>query len=358
MLFLLIACLKSPLTLVESTPTDLKVDDVNVPNAATLWVELFDKAERSIDIGTFYISPSPKKDALDPVWRSLENASLRGVKIRVLVDKKFSSKYPDPLDELRTWKNTEVRLSDYQDSVMHAKYFIVDNQEAFVGSHNFDYRALEHIFELGYHIRDPELVKSIQDIYETDWSDSPLNATSHIRSNTRYQIVASPPHKLPNTVKHDLPAIKGLIEGARRSVNVQLLSYTNFDYAQEYWYILDDALINAVKRGVSVELLVSDWSLTGHKGKSLSKLESEGVAVKYVTVPEHPNGPIPYARTIHSKILVVDDRHCWLGSSNWSHDYFYKSRNVGIILSSKRECRILFKRFQDVYQSKWSQTFP
>ena len=33
--------------------------------------------------------------------------------------------------------------------VLHAKYFIVDDRDAFFGSQNFDWRALEHNYELG-----------------------------------------------------------------------------------------------------------------------------------------------------------------------------------------------------------------
>ena len=72
---------------------------------------------------------------------------------------------------------------------MHAKYFIIDKTEAYLGSQNFDYRALEHIFELGYHIRSPDLVQNIQQIYEWDWHGKPLSSPKKTRLNTNYRIV-------------------------------------------------------------------------------------------------------------------------------------------------------------------------
>ena len=57
------------------------------------------------------------------------------------------------------------------------------------------------------------------------------------------------------------------------------------------------------------------------------------IEVKLVTIPEWSGGFIPFARVIHAKYLVVDAEHSWLGTSNWSKDYFFKSRNVGIVVN-------------------------
>ena len=39
-----------------------------------------------------------------------------------------------------------------------------------------------------------------------------------------------------------------------------------------------------------------------------------------------------FARVEHAKYLTVDGRACWIGTSNWSRDYFHGSRNVGLVL--------------------------
>ena len=101
-------CIHHPtLQLVESTPTETNTDHPDIPNASQVWVDAFSNAQQSIDLASFYISPSPQEDALDPVWKTLEQATRRGVQLRVLVDKKFAEKYPEPLAELRSWKNTK-----------------------------------------------------------------------------------------------------------------------------------------------------------------------------------------------------------------------------------------------------------
>lgn len=325
-----------PIQLIESIPTEVSANSPQIADAASTWVSMFDAAQTSIDIASFYISPSDKQDALDPVWESLRRAVDRGVQLRVLVDLSFSDKYPEPLKELETWPNTQLKRIDYGPGVMHAKYFIVDKKEAFVGSQNFDYRALEHIFELGMHIRAEPLVQSASRIFALDWGEE--MAFSKPKTEEDIFVVASPPQSLPAEVPHDLPHILSLIHDAKKTLRLQFLSYNNKTRSKESWTVLDDALIAAVQRGVHVELMVSDWATKGNKGQSLEKLRSNGVKVYVASVPEHSSGPIPFARTIHAKTIISDQSQCWLGTSNASKGYFTTSRNVGLIVRNRELC--------------------
>jgi len=272
--------------------------------------------------------------------------------LRVLIDKKFSEKYPEPLMELRSWKNTTVQLSDYDPGVMHAKYFIVDGHMAFIGSQNFDYRALEHIFELGFATKDPMLVKPLLAIFDQDWGTAPAEFITSKRSSVI--LTASPPDRLPANIPHDLPLLLELIAEAKDDLRLQFLSYNNKARSGEYWYALDDALISAVQRGVHVELMVSDWSKKGSKGESLEKLRQAGVTVHVISVPEHSSGFIPFARTIHAKYIVSDKKSCWLGTSNASKGYFTNSRNVGLMLYKRKECEKMAEIFSGLVQMQTS----
>ena len=55
--------------------------------------------------------------------------------------------------------------------------------------------------------------------------------------------------------------------------------------------------------------------------------------VAFITIPPWSGGFVPYARVAHAKYLVVDGERAWVGTSNWERDYFYKSRNVGLIIA-------------------------
>ncbi len=67
-------------------------------------------------------------------------------------------------------------------------------------------------------------------------------------------------------------------------------------------------------------------------------------------IPEHSSGFIPFARVIHAKFLVVDDRISWLGTSNWSGDYFHRSRNVGVMVEGQR----LAAQLETVFDGLWN----
>jgi phosphatidylserine/phosphatidylglycerophosphate/cardiolipin synthase-like enzyme len=129
-------------------------------------------ATRSIDLAEFYLSNAPGS-RLETVIQALEAAADRGVKVRVLAEEKFAKTYPETLERLAKRPGITVRRMDTAASmggVLHAKYFVVDGREAYLGSQNFDWRSLEHIQELGLRVRVPGVVRALADVFEQDWA--------------------------------------------------------------------------------------------------------------------------------------------------------------------------------------------
>jgi len=52
---------------------------------------------------------------------------------------------------------------------------------------------------------------------------------------------------------------------------------------------------------------------------------------------------------IHAKVLVADDTTAWVGTSNWSGDYFHKSRNVGVVVDGARLAQQLGTLFDQLW---------
>ena len=91
-------------------------------------------------------------------------AAARGVKVRLLAEDKFYATYPETLERLGALEGIELRrydISERTGGILHAKYFLVDGRELFVGSQNFDWRALEHIQELGVRTNAESVVRSV-----------------------------------------------------------------------------------------------------------------------------------------------------------------------------------------------------
>ncbi|AKI99410.1 phosphatidylserine/phosphatidylglycerophosphate/cardiolipin synthase-like enzyme [Archangium gephyra] len=358
------------LELVESSPVETTLDHADIPDAWQVWPEMVNGATRTLDVAQFYVSNAPGS-RLEPVIGAIEAAADRGVKVRVLAEEKFYKQYPETLERLAKRPGVEVRRLDtakvFGGGVLHAKYFVVDGREAYLGSQNFDWRALEHIQELGLRLRVPEVVRSLADIFEQDWAlavgaQAPATAAvggpfpaSYAGSTVRVTPAHSPEGHLPDPATWDLPKLVKLIDGAKRSVRVQLLTYKAKSRDGGPFPELEDALKRAAGRGVKVELLVADWGKRKGTIEGLQALQSPpGLTVKLVTIPQWSGGFIPFARVVHAKYMVVDGERAWLGTSNWERDYFTQSRNVGVIVEGEAFAARLERFFQDTWASPYA----
>ena len=356
------------LELVETAPIETTLDHPDLPKAADVWLEMIRGATQSIDFGEFYATGTPN-GRLEPIIAAIESAAARGVRVRFIVDAGFSKKEPETLERLARIGGVEVHRYDWAaragGGIHHAKYFIVDQREAFLGSQNFDWRSLEHIQELGVRIRVPALVRSLSEVFEMDWSGKAPPAGRdrtpfpvEIRdgdASLRIWLTATPKGLLPDEDWWSLPRLVRLIEKAKRTVRIQLLTYQSID-REGFFPELEVALRGAAARGVAVELLVADWGKRSGTIEGLKSLETmPNIAVKLVTIPQASSGFIPYARVAHAKYLVVDGESAWIGTSNWERSYFYKCRNVGLIVEGATFAGRLDRFFVSNWQSAYAE---
>ena len=366
-----------PLELVESTPVESGLDHADIRDAHEIWLEMIGGAKESLDIEQFYVSNAPSS-RLEAVLVAIEKAARRGVRVRVLADRSFYDRnYPESLDRLAERKGIEVRLWDAKATlggVQHAKVILVDSEQVFIGSQNFDWRSLEHNVELGVRVVDPTVVEACQTVFDADWAwaagEEPIPQPAEPAWSERFPVqlsygegtvevtpAFSPAGWLPDEGSWDLPALTGLIDSAETTVRVQLLSYKTTDREGRYFEELESALRRAAARKVEVRLMVADWSKRRWSIEGLQSLQAlPGIQVKLVTIPQHSGGYIPYARVIHSKFLVADDRSSWLGTGNWSRDYFHGSRNYGLFVDGAPFAARLIPLFDELWESEYAET--
>lgn len=351
-------------TFAESWPEHTDLDLPSIADAPGLWRETMAAAGR-IDLAGFYFSrkgdgsdaygPDSAPDLLVPVLDAVATAAGRGARVRCLADAKFNRNYPDVPAWLGALPGAETRIWDVGAAwggVLHAKYFLADDDLFWVGSQNFDWRALGQIHELGVLVKDPGLAADAQAIFDADWaaagrgrpdwSDGAAGSLAELpkrpvtvdgRAGIEALVTASPRGGLPANIPWDLPLLVEMIDSARDSVHVQLLSYGVTDREKRLFDDLDRALRRAAVRGAQVRIILSNWAKSRYALPWLKSLAAvEGVEIRFTNIPEHPDGFIPFARVEHAKYLTVDGKACWIGTSNWSRDYFYGSRNLGVIL--------------------------
>ena len=362
-----------PVELVETRPIESALGNPALPSALGTWMKLIEGAKRSLDLEQFYLSTWPH-EPMDDVLDALGAAVKRGVRVRLLLDAGMYRTYPRAADSLAKLPGFAVRLVDYRriaGGIQHSKFFLVDGETAYLGSQNFDWRALKHIHELGVRIRDSRVTADFQRVFELDWAmGTPVGQTPdttrvahaaqvpHARGALPYRIVQapgdtvllwpswSPQRFIPDTTLWDRDMIVRTLDRARHEVVLQLLTYSLGDQrlSDESF---DQALRRAAARGAKVRLIISDWEAGSSGLKALQALTRvPGIEVRLSTVPEWSGGYVPFGRVEHCKYVVVDTLWTWVGTSNWSPDYFHASRNLAVTMMNRpvaRDARAIFE---------------
>ncbi|QGH60734.1 phospholipase D-like domain-containing protein [Serratia proteamaculans] len=357
--------------LVYTAPVETALQADDLRNTAEVWQQMFDVAKTRIDLGQFYVA-NQQGSLLDGVLQHLKAAGERGVKIRFLMEEKgIRISTPETLEQLKAIPNLELRIIPYQrlsGGILHAKYLLVDGEQAFVGSQNFDWRALAHIHETGLRISDAGVVGQIQAIFEQDWQAQALLAADKPVPQLPYQpkvetpqgnyLVASPRAYNPAGVIDSQVALPRLLATAKERVRVQVMDYAPLSYGPEhsrpYYAVIDNALRSAAARGVKIELMVANWNT---KKPDIAWLKSlavvPNVQVKIVTIPPASSGFIPFARVIHSKIMTIDGETAWIGTSNWTGGYLDNSRNLELVLHNPA----MSQRVDKLYSQLWDSVY-
>ncbi len=353
--------------LVESIPVETILDNPDIRNTQEVWLEMINSAKSTIDIEQFYIT-NKKGEPLDTILNAIVAAAKRGVKVRVIVDSKMFKTYADDVSWLEAESPNIVKhVIDFgrlAGGIQHAKFFIIDDREVFLGSQNFDWRALKHIHELGIRIQHKDCINFYKSIFDFDWceAEEPIEDCSYngpsydlisIFNHPYYGLIDmyltySPYIKSNNYFPFtrgginwfsedytDIFQILKIVDSCKNEILLQFLTY-NSSSKEGSWDEFDSALIIAAGRGVKVKLIVSDWSIGKNQIGCLKHLsEIPNIEVKYSAIPDWSGGYISFARVEHLK-YVVGDNVCWIGSANAEKSYFYNTRNVGVVVENKK----------------------
>ncbi len=126
------------------------------------------------------------------------------------------------------------------------------------------------------------------------------------------------------------PLIKA-IDSARKSIEIAIF---RFDRKE-----IENALANAVRRGVSVHTLVADTNRNGEK--NLRKLEMRLLA-KGVTVARTSDDLVRY----HGKMMIVDRKELHVLAFNFTHLDIDRSRSFGIVTRNRQLVQEAIRLFE------------
>lgn len=155
--------------------------------SSDVFLHLINQAKKSIDISTPYL-------VIDyALTNALIAASVRGVKVRILIpsipDKKLV--YAFAKDTAHDLSSYGIEIYTYTPGFNHAKSFLVDDEIAFVGTTNLDFRSLLHHYECGVLIYNSPCLKDIDSNFEDDYLKSKLMNEKELRSNVVVKLILS-----------------------------------------------------------------------------------------------------------------------------------------------------------------------
>ncbi|XP_067006236.2 5'-3' exonuclease PLD3 [Anabrus simplex] len=368
-------------SLVESIPEGMVYPKGSTPHPSTVdtWLNLINMAEFSIEIASFYwtlqqgeVYPDPSSKQGGKVFQSILDAGTKR-NISIFIAQNSPSESNPNIDTKYLAKQgaAQVRSVNFTKimggGVLHTKLWIIDRTHLYVGSANMDWRSLTQVKEMGavaYNcsclagdmgkifdvywmlgLPDAQIPGSWPDKLGTQYNiQAPMNVTLNDIETATY-ISSSPPSFCPAGRSTDLSAILNVIGSAEKFIYISVMDYvplTIYTPKVRLWQEIDDALrAAAVSKFVKVHLLVSKWNHTkpamAYFLRSLEALNGSypgvEVLVKWFTVPVSPEQEkIPFARVNHNKYMVTD-KTAYIGTSNWSGDYFISTGGVGLVIT-------------------------
>ncbi|KAM9471057.1 5'-3' exonuclease PLD3 isoform 1-T1 [Clarias gariepinus] len=395
------------LTLCESIPEGMLFPSgsAHLQSITQTWTNLLNRANSSVNIAAFYLTLRDSDIGLtDPssmqgkvLLDHLNQLQSRGVNLQIAVNAPQANRSDtDKLKETGA-EVREVNLQNLTGGIVHTKLWIVDKKHMYVGSANMDWRSLTQVKEVGVSVEDCScLAQDASRIFGVYWelgaqknSSLPpywpgrFSALSSIKYPltvkfngvpARVYMSSAPPQLSAYGRTDDLSAILSVIADAKKFIYVSVMDYlpmSQFTPEIRFWPAIDSALREAAcARKVEVNLLVSCWSHS--PGAMFIFLQSLSVLSKtplrcnvHVKVFEVPYTPaqhrIPFARVNHAKYMVTD-RAVYIGTSNWSENYFTQTAGVGLVVNQtgfvvEQGKQTVQNQLQNIFQRDWNSDF-
>lgn len=271
------------------------------------------------------------------VINALENDASRGVDVKVMLEP-----YPghsDPYDgsvESRTQQTLDALNAagvhaqttnpafDNNGGFTHAKLVIIDGQTALISSGNYTLSALggsSSAKDRDYLITDTNNadVQECINIFNADWN----HTTPQVSDPT---LVVSPVNSRTK--------LMDIIQSAKQSLH---LEEEEMDDTQ-----IEQALIAAAGRGVSVELVVP---ASGPSSSVIQQMTQGGVKV---TQLDDQSGAV----YVHAKIIIEDGTFAYIGSINMSTTSLDTNREIGVLVTNTT----VIQRLEQTFETDFNHT--
>lgn len=307
--------------------------------------ELVARAEEEILAALSDLRSYAGNGATAGLLEALAGAARRGVRVRVLAERRDTDPHPTQSAALAYLAERGVAVRwDTPEVTLHAKFLVVDRRWVVVGSTHWTMSALTKSVQLDLAVDAGELGAAFGRFFDLLW-EGQLRATP---------VVPPPPWPRPAVLPLlDLPrgglhaqVVPVLIDRATQSVQVLI-------YRLGYYPAHPDSpsnriitsLCTAAARGVKVRVLLEGGEdfpdLARDNRTAAAYLFSCGVAVRLD----------PPGTTLHAKGVIVDGCDVLITSANWSYYSLVRNVEAGLAVLGAPELGIpLGRLFDELWQ--------
>ncbi|MDO8553594.1 MAG: phospholipase D-like domain-containing protein [Candidatus Micrarchaeota archaeon] len=132
------------------------------PDNSNLILSEIHQAQKSIDIEMYLITS-------DEVLSALKQAYDRGVKVRIILEKRvIANDNSDAFNQLLSY-GIDVKWASEDFQLTHSKFLIIDGKKVIVGSHNWSNAAMKKNREASVIVQDANTVQEFEKVFEGDW---------------------------------------------------------------------------------------------------------------------------------------------------------------------------------------------
>lgn len=250
--------------------------------------EPIEKAKRCIILSTF--------GEFEPeLLTLLKKKGAEGVSIFLHYDAKSFPKLGASLLDFPAKKGHKVS------GLMHQKVLIVDDSTVYLGSTNFTYASYKMHDNLLVGFYSPQLAEKIQQqLHDPQYS---FLIEEHFPSAKCCFF------SLPGQKVQALDSLISSINAAKKSIQCHIFTFTHLKIC--------DALLSALRRNVTVEVVIDKKSRKGSSRQVIELLRKNGAIIRQNN----------HQGLMHHKMCLIDDNLFYFGSANWTKSAFEKNRD-------------------------------
>ena len=289
-------------------------------------------AQLTLDICVYRMGDSPYDPTIPDVIDAINNAYLRGVKVRVVVD-------ADQADDVRERLYSEIPLKMNKTSgLMHSKFMIVDSVFVLSGSANWRTSSFSTRDNNIISTRHSDIVDKYKTQFEQIWQYVEVSKTNYSVTANPYVDLGDGNYVYVRFSPNDKPLSYYTDEVANATKNISFAIYSFTDNS------LRDALINQHNSGVIVNGVFDTWS---NQYDVYPDLKDAGVSVIRKSTA---------STMMHNKLIIIDSDMVMTGSMNFTSAGDKQNDECSFIIKDSAVNYIYRRYFRRLWEDSTPQT--